>query len=395
MSPTTRVGQSLWQGVAVACVLGLVVAGGLWWALKDANTKSVTAYFPTAIGLYEDNDVRMLGVEMGTVEKVEPQGDRVKVTMSYDRTVQVPADAQAVIVAPSLVSDRYVQLTPTYTGGPVLEDGAVITQERTAVPLEVDDLYASLSRVSDALGPKGANKNGALSRLLDTLAENFKNNGEALNVTINKLGKASNTLAGNKDDLFATVSNLAKFSKTLAASDADVAEFQRRLADVSGFLAGERDNLSKSVRLLGATLGKVRQFVDENRDRLKSNVDKLADVTEVLVKKRAELAEIFDVGPVALGNVINAYNASSGTLDARPVINELREPLLSMLCDFVGQAPEGSGDQLAAICEQIAPLTEDVPTPAQVISTLHDGDLPPLPLALMEEMSQPQQGGGR
>lgn len=392
MSPTTRVGHTLWRGVAIACVLGLLVAGGLWWTLKDAGTKTVTAYFPTTIGLYPDNSVRMLGVDIGSIETIQPQGERVKVTMTYDRTVDVPADAQAVIVAPSLVSDRYVQLTPAYTGGPELENGAVINEQRTAVPLEVDDLYNSLSRVSDALGPKGANRNGALSRLLDTLAENFKGNGKALNVTINKLGKASGTLAGNKDDLFATVSNLAEFSKTLADSDADVAEFQRRLADVSGFLADERHNLATTVDLLGSTLGKVRQFVDQNRDELRSNVDKLAAVTRVLVNQRKNLAEIMDVGPVALGNVINTYNASAGTLDARPVINELREPLVLMMCDFIKQAPEGSGNQLASLCEELAPMTESLPSTAQVLNALYEDRLPPLPLELMEQM---QQGGGR
>src|SRR5690606_20206932 len=90
---TTRFGQRLAQGVTIAIVLGLVVAGGLWWTLKDAGTKQVTAYFPSAIGLYEGNSVRVLGVDMGEVTKVEPQGERVMVQMTYDREVPIPADA--------------------------------------------------------------------------------------------------------------------------------------------------------------------------------------------------------------------------------------------------------------------------------------------------------------
>ncbi|MQA60396.1 MAG: MCE family protein [Actinophytocola sp.] len=387
MTPTTRVGQNLWRGVAIACVLGLVVAFGLWWALKDAGTKTVTAYFPTAIGLYEDNSVRIRGVEMGSVAAVEPEGHRVKITLQFDRTVPIPADAHAVLVAPSLVSDRYIQFTPAYSGGPVLEDGAIIDQDRTAVPLEVDDLYRTLIEVSDTLGPNGANKDGSLSRLLDTLAKNFKDNGKALNATITKLGKAQGTLADGKDDLFSTVTNLAKFSKTLAASDVDVAEFQQRLADVSGFLASERENLSKTVEVLGSTLGKVRAFIDDNKGRLRSNVDKLASVTKVLVDQRAAIAEIFDVGPVALGNVINSYNGATGAIDARPVINEFSPPPIMMVCEFMKQAPDQL-DGLGEICSEVAPLGDELPSAGQVINKLQKGEIP-LPIAELMQL----QGG--
>ncbi len=54
------------------------------------------------------------------------------------------------MVAASVVSDRYVQLTPAYTSGPQLADDAVIPVSRTAVPVEVDQIYASLDQLSPA-----------------------------------------------------------------------------------------------------------------------------------------------------------------------------------------------------------------------------------------------------
>lgn len=375
MSPSTRFGQGIWRTVAIAVVLGLVVAGALWWVFKGAGTKTVTAYFPTAIGLYEDNTVRVRGVEIGTVAAVEPIGDKVKVVLEYDRTVDVPADAQAIIVAPSLVSDRYVQFTPVYTGGPTLGDNSIIGLDRTAVPLEVDDLYRTLIEVTETLGPDGANSEGELSRLLKTLAANFKGNGKAVNVTINKLGKASGTLEGNADDLFATVSNLAKLSKTIAASDTDLGEFQRRLADVSGFLASERKNLSSTVKLLGATLGKVRKFIEDNKDRLRSNVNKLADVTTSLVEIRGSLAETFDVAPVALANVIQSYNGATGALDSRANINELGYPPILMICKFSDQV-EDLPQEFVELCNTLAPLGDALPSGQEVVEALQNGQIP-------------------
>lgn len=391
----TRFGQSLARGVAIACVLGLVVAGGLWWTLKDAGVKHVTAYFPAAIGLYEGNDVRVLGVQMGEVTNVEPMGDRVKVEMSYDRAVAVPADAKAVIVAPSLVSDRYVQLAPAYTGGSRLDDGSVIPINRTAVPLEIDQLGESLSRVSESLGPNGANSDGSLSDLLNTLSANMEGNGRMLNDTITKLSQAAGTLSGNSGDLFKTVENLAKLSTTLANSDEQVRRFETQLADVSSFLAGEKDNLAETVRVLGDTLYSVRDFIDANRDRVKSNVDKLSSITRVLVDQRAALAETLDIAPLALGNLANTYNASSGTLDARANLNELTQPPIVMICNFLKQTPDAL-DALGELCGSVAPLLDKalpLPSLAQSVNALNQGKLPPLPLPVTDQLVN--SGGGQ
>ena len=381
----TRFGQALARGVAIACVLGLVVAGVLWWTLKDANKKHVTAYFPSAIGLYVGNSVRVLGVDMGTVTSVQPMGNQVKVDMDYDRSIAIPADAQAAIVAPSLVSDRYVQLAPAYTGGKIIDDGASIPIGRTAVPIEVDDLYASLDKISQSLGPNGVNSNGSLSDLLTTLAQNMNGNGQALHDTITKLSQASSTLAGNKDDLFATIRNLADFSTTLANSDGQVRQFESQLADVSGYLAGEKDNLAATVRQLGTTLSMVQDFINNNHDRLRSNVDKLASVTKVLVDQRSALAEILDIAPVGLNNVINAYNGSSGTLDARANINELTQPPLVMVCGLLKQA--GQLKLVGNLCDSVAGIVDgavQLPSVAQTVYALQHGQLPPLPLPFVD-----------
>ncbi|AIJ20728.1 MCE family protein [Amycolatopsis methanolica] len=382
----TRFGRSLARGVAAACVLGLVVAGVLWWTLKDADKKHLTAYFTSATGLYVGNSVRVLGVDMGKVTSVEPMGDRVKVVMEYDRAVRVPADAQAAIVAPSLVSDRYVQLAPAYTGGEVISEGATIPLEKTAVPIEVDQLYDSLDKISRSLGPNGVNQNGSLSDLLTTLAQNLDGNGQALHDTITKLSQASKTLSGNEDDLFGTISNLADFTTTLANSDNQVRQFEQRLADVSGYLAGEKDNLAATVQQLGTTLATVQQFINNHSDRLKSNVDKLASVTQVLVDQRSALAEILDVAPVGLNNVINAYNGSSGTLDARANINELTQPPIVMICNLLKQTPDAL-DALGNLCSSVAPLLDGavpLPSVAQTVHALQNGEPPPLPLPLAQ-----------
>jgi phospholipid/cholesterol/gamma-HCH transport system substrate-binding protein len=384
VSFASRISRDLARGVSIAVVLALVVALFLWWLLVEGNQKRYSAVFTGVIGLYEDNDVRVLGVKVGHVDKVVPNGDTVRVDVLVDRTVDIPATAKAVIVAPSLVSDRYVQFTPVYTGGQELAEGAVLGKERTATPLEVDDLYASLNRVSVTLGPNGVNENGALADLLDTLAANADGNGAALNQTITQLSQMARTLSGSDEDLFATVDNLQQFTSTLAANDTAVNEFSAQAADVTAFLADEREDLAAAVRQLGIALGAVQQFIDDNRAHLKTNVDKLASITQVLVDQRAALSEVLDVAPVALSNIINSYNGSSGTLDARADLNELAQPPIVTVCNLVRQVtPNELPQVLADTCDQLKPLVEGLvplPTPAEVLTALQNGQAPPLPI---------------
>lgn len=396
----TRAGRDLARGIAVACVLALVVAVAVWWIFNGANTRKLVAYFDQAIGVYSGSDVDVLGVKVGTIDRVTPVGTQVRVDLSVDRNVRIPANVHAVVVAPSVVSDRYVQLAPVYTGGPTLADGAVIPKDRTATPVELDQLYDSLDKVSTSLGPNGANADGSLSDLLNTLAHNLNGNGQNLHDTITQLSQLTRTLDSNKNDLFATVDNLAKFTQTLADSDATVRKFTQELTGVSGFLADQRTQLAAAVDQLGTALGQVQSFIQDNRAKLKSNVDNLAQVTKVLVDERSALAETLDVAPLALDDVVNAYNAASGTLDARSDLNELNQPPIVTICKLIRQVtPANIPQVLADACDQIAPILDGLvklPTPAQTLTALQQGKLPPLPLPLAGTLyGTPTSGSGK
>jgi virulence factor Mce-like protein len=254
----------------------------------------------------------------------------VRVDLELDHGVDVPADARAVVVSPNIVADRYVQLTPVYAGGDKIAPGAVITSARTAGTVELDELYSSLDALLTALGPNGANREGALSDLLSTGAANLDGNGTALGESIRQLADAAKTLAGSRDDLFGTVDNLQSFTSMLAANDEQVGRLADQLADVSGFFAAERDDLGAALGELATALEQVRGFVHDNRDRVKSSVEDLAVLTGTLVRQQESLTEMLEVAPVALHNVVNAYDPATGTLNARANLSEFVTDLLSV-----------------------------------------------------------------
>ncbi len=282
-----------------------------------ASQKHFSADFDRAIGVYVHSDVRVLGVKIGQVTKIRPRGTKVHIDMVYDASYKIPKDAKAVLLAPSIVSDRYVQLTPAYTSGPLLPDGAYLQTDRTTQPVELDEIYQNLDSLNQSLGPAGANKNGALSDLLKVGADNLAGNGDKLHTTLGGLSQAFKTLADSRTDLFSTISNLQQFTTVIARNDSTVRAFNTDLASVAAQLNGERTDLATAVRQLSVALAQVAQFVKENKDNLTYNVTNLASVTKVLVKQQRALREFIDTAPTALSNLQLAYNPRSGTLDTR------------------------------------------------------------------------------
>ncbi|VVJ16829.1 MCE-family protein MceD [Amycolatopsis camponoti] len=391
MTIRTYRGRSLVTWLAFACVLALLLTAGLFLVFRASTGTTLSAYFGKTVGLYAGSSVRVLGVPVGRVTDVTPQGDAVRVDMRVD-DVPLPADVGAVVVAPSLVSDRYVQLTPAYDSGPVLATGTVLAKDRTATPVELDDLYSSLDKLSTALGPNGANKDGALSGVLDTAANTLQGNGASLNSTVGRLADLAKTLDGSKDDLFSTVQNLNSFTGALAQSDQQLNEFYGRVADVSQFLAADSSDVGAALQSLGGALGDVQQFVNDNKGALESNVDKLASLSKVLVDQRASLAEVLDIAPTGATNFINSYDAASGTIAVRDNLNELTNPPILTVCRLISAGtPKEVPDTLGNICKQLAPVLDGVlklPTIPQVLNSLQNGTLPPLPLPLVDVMEQ-------
>jgi len=302
---------------AAAIALVVVVSGALFVFGRDGDMTTLTARFSSAVGIYAGSDVRVLGVKIGEITAVEPDGPSVRIEMAYDDKYKVPADAVAVIVPPSVVSDRYVQLAPVYSSGPMLADGADLPLARTATPVELDDIYKSLNDLNTALGPDGANADGALSRLLKVGRENLEGQGDEINGTIKDLSTAATTLSEGREDLFGTVRNLQQFTTALASSDAQVRRFNDNLATVSRQLDAEKEELAAAIRSLSLALAQVASFVKENRQALTSNVAALSEVSAILVRQKEALTTFLDVAPTALSNLNLSYNPSSGTLDTR------------------------------------------------------------------------------
>lgn len=340
-------------------VVALIAAAAFVLTGRD-GTRYVNVDFTKANSLYKGSDVKILGVAVGRVDRLTPKGDVVRVRISYDGKYKLPSDVKAAIVSPSIIGDRFVQLAPVYDGGAVLPDNAVLGVERSAVPLELDEIYTSLDDLSVALGPQGANKSGSLGRFIDNQAKSLDGQGAQINETIKNFSKLSQTLSNNRDELFGSLDEVHTFVAMLKKNDASVRSFNDSTAKVSTVLEGERNDLAATLKALGLALIDVRSLLKENRTALRGDIDDLTSLSQTLADNKVSLEETIKAAPTALSNVAFTYNPKYGTLDTRSNLMEAvtggEQDPKAMLCAILGADASTCDTLLGALPESPVPL---------------------------------------
>lgn len=319
--------------LALAVVAVLVLAVGF----RDKERTELVAWFPSTDGIYAGDEVRVLGVPVGKIDDIEPEGTRVKVSFHVDGDVKIPEDAKAVIVAPSLVSSRYLQLTPRYDGGPVLADGATIDLDDTAVPVEWDEIKEQLNGLAEALGPRGANKDGALSDLVDAGSRALDGQGATINQTIADLSDAIGVLDSGGEDAFAVVRNLQVFVAALEKSDGQMRKFIQNLDAVSEVIADDRRLVRTALRDLSGAVADVERFIKDNRKGLNTAVTRLSDLMQVVNKQQGDLAQILHTAPNALENLTESYHRGQNAVGVNLNAANINSPG-QLICGAVGGA---------------------------------------------------------
>ncbi|MEV6274223.1 MCE family protein [Nocardia sp. NPDC051832] len=350
-------GLPRWALVVAGVLVAAVVVVGVYNGVTRIGKTTITAYFPSTNGLYEGDEVRVLGVEVGRIDSIEPGPDQVKVELTVNRGIDIPADAKAVIISPSLVSARFIQLAPAYTGGPKMADDAEIPMNRTAVPVEWDDIKAELSKLATTLGPVGDDQQGSFGRFINTAADNMDGNGQKFRDTLRELSATLTTLSDGRTDLFGTIRNLQKFVEVLSASNEQIVQFGGRLASVSQVLSDTSDDLGAGLDNLDIALADVKRFLEGSGTELTEGVQRLADVTQILIDKRPQIERVLHSGPTALVNFYQIYSPSTGTFGGSAALNNTANPLAFLCGGIEAQGDVNDAKRSAELCAQmVAPV---------------------------------------
>ncbi|MDT5016971.1 MAG: phospholipid/cholesterol/gamma-HCH transport system substrate-binding protein [Mycobacterium sp.] len=340
--------------IALAVVLMCLIAAGssVLVRLTFFGPTTITALFTTTTAVYPGDEVRVSGVTVGHIAAIEPDGPQSRIVMKVDRGVSIPADAKAVIVSYNLVAARYVQLTPSYrASGPTMHDGAVIPIDRTAVPVEWDEVKAQLTRLSTDLGPSSDVSTPSMSRLIDSAANALDGNGDKLRQMLAQLSGVGRILADGSGNIVDIIEHLQTFVTTLRDSNEQIVQFQDRLATLSSVLDGSRSDLDAALKNLSIAVGDVHRFVAKYRDKTSEQIQRLGDVTQNLVDHSTDLEQVLHVAPNSFANAYNMYNPDTGEFAGAAVINMFSNPV-QFICAQIGAIENATASETAKLCGQ-------------------------------------------
>jgi phospholipid/cholesterol/gamma-HCH transport system substrate-binding protein len=380
----------------IVVILAIFAAYGGWQLYKKLTTNTIVAYFPEALALYPGDKVDIMGVRVGSIDKIEPDGDKMKVTFSYASKYKVPANATASILNPSLVASRTIQLSPPYTGGPTLGDNAVIPLERTQVPVEWDELRNQITKIVTQLGPTPEQPKGPFGDLINSFAYGLDGKGRQINTTLNSLSDALTALNEGRGDFFGVIKSLALFVNALHANDQQFVALNDNLAQFTNSFTNSDTELATAVKQIDGLLTTARKFVGDNGGVLAKDVNNLADVTNAILQPtpRDGLETGLHVLPNLGANFTNIYEPSHGALAAIPVIANLANPM-EFLCSSIQAGSRLGYQDSAELCAQyLAPILDAIkfnylPFGVNMFATT---DLLPKNVAYSEDRLHPPSG---
>ena len=342
-------------GLLAMMVTGIVVVR----SLPRIGRTHVVAYFDNSNGIFVGDDVVILGVKVGQIDKIEPQPQRAKISFWLDDRYKAPADVNAVILSPKLITSRAIQLTPAYTAGPGLADGAVIPETRTAVPVEFDDLRQQLEKLTESLQPTQPGGVSPLGAFINTTADNLRGRGAQIRNTIQKLSQAVSILGDHSHDIFAVVKNLATLVSALHDSADVMGQLNTNLAEVTALFANDPNEVAAAVSALNTAVSDVKGFVADNREALGTTSDKLASITTALTDSLDDIKQTLHVLPNVLSNFINIYDPAHGSITGILGVNNFANPI-SFLCGAIQAASRLNNEQSAKLCVQyLAPIIKN------------------------------------
>lgn len=288
--------------IGALAAVAAVAAGSGCSAVGGQEKMTVKAHLADSAGLFVGNDVGVLGVTVGEITSIEPEGDRVVVTMQIDADQAVPADAGAAVVARSVATDRYIELTPVYKGGAKMADGATIGVDRTRTPVDFDQVLDSLNEFATGIGGNKETTK-AVQRFIDAGTRALEGRGPLLNQTIHSLADGVDGIASQRENVAATLRSLDVLLTTISRNESTARTFIQQVSRASRLLADERENFRQTLRSLDTAVTTVAEFAVDNRQSIVDTLDGSTDLMKTLLTRQDQLAEILRVMPVALENL--------------------------------------------------------------------------------------------
>lgn len=281
--------------MALAVLAGASLGGWALFGRGGAPTIDVSAVFPDVANLDPGAPVEMADITIGHVTSISLQGDRARVTMSVERSADVPASVSAEVRQATILGQEVVELVPPPGGsagapsGQLLADGATI-QHATLVP-GVEQLVQAGTAVIGSIGTSD------LAAMIQAGGQGFGGQGPTLRRLLSDLNNVSGAYASRDAEITALIGDLNQLGSSLAPATASNTVALENLAKATGVLASQSARLDNLLGELDRVAVSGRSILETYLPQIDLQLLGLDKVTQALAARQGDLAMLLEQLP--------------------------------------------------------------------------------------------------
>ncbi|GJO42584.1 mce related protein [Mycobacterium marinum] len=332
------------RGPLIGLSLFMVVAVALTWMVyvslrREVAGKTVAyaAVFTDVYGLREGDDVRMAGVRVGRVEKIDLEGKLAKVRFVVQNEQRLFGNTVASVTYQNIVGQRYLGLSLGKKGSPdQLAPGSVIPVQRTEPSFDVTALLNGYEPLFSLLNPRDADN------LTKGIIESLQGDTASLATLVSQTSTLTETFAGRDQALGDVITNLNKVIYNLAQQNDNLDGVITDTREVVSTLDQRRPELVSSIGSLARVLERLSASANDVYPQLREFIDRQPGATRHILSVEPQVAFFGNNIPLLLkgltrvgnrgayGNAyvcdINAFGFFPGLNDVMPIIVNAATP---------------------------------------------------------------------
>ncbi|MFT6144855.1 MAG: phospholipid/cholesterol/gamma-HCH transport system substrate-binding protein [Myxococcota bacterium] len=274
-------------------VISAVLIGFLAWmwtfdgVRKDEGAYALYLTVPSADGLWKGTSVKLAGVDVGAIERVEVQGAQARLTLLVREAYQLPVDSKADLRSSGLLGDRYVAVIPGEEE-PLLQDGSVIQLKEP--PADIEQITRNVQHISEDVQ--------AITSVLREMIENDDNT-DAIEATLQNVegltAEVESLVSRNSRDIDAIVDSVARLTATLEGFavdvSADVDQEMDQLQEATETLQGALSDIESITGKMDDGQGTIGALINDSAtiDAINDTVENVNEVVEGFSGLQAEV----------------------------------------------------------------------------------------------------------
>ena len=349
-STSSRNVQTTVAGIklVIFVLVSVIVTGTLTAIMGSFSFSGETTYkadFSTASMIQKGDDVRVAGVTVGSVKKVEIKDrDRAEITFKVKNDLPLTTATKASIRFLNLVGDRYMALEQGAPGAKRLSSDATIPVSQTTPALNLTELFNGFQPLFQALQPAEVNQ------LSLNLVKVLQGEGGTVNSLLGNTASLTNSLADRDQLIGQVIDNLSALLKTTDAHHTQLSSLIVQLKDWMTNLSGDRKTIGASLQNLSGLTAQVAKLLTEGRPYIKADVAQVRRTMAILNKKKnqAVLNEVINRLPTMLqrqarvGSYGSWYQYYLCDIDAKIIMPKFNDKVIDGLLSTVADKLNGN-----------------------------------------------------